>query len=44
MSSGLSEEIEKGIVTAVITNDGSLDDLKRELHKALTDSTSFKNL
>eukprot|EP01082_Thalassiosira_pseudonana_P007890 g6325.t1 g6325 contig23:202595-203493(+) len=44
MSSGLSEEIEKGMVTAVITNDGSLDDLKRELHKALTDSTSFKNL
>lgn len=44
MSSGLSEGIEKGIATAVITNDGSLDDLKRELHKALTDSTSFKNM
>lgn len=35
-------DIEKGVVTAVITNDGTLDDLQAALKEALHDSSSFK--
>jgi hypothetical protein len=33
---------EDGIVTAIITNDGSLHDLEEALRRALYDPTSFK--
>jgi dephospho-CoA kinase len=35
-------DIEKGVVTAVITNDGTLDDLQAALKEALRDPSSFK--
>ena len=40
--SKLQEEMDDGIVTAVITNDGTLEDLQHILDKALHDPTSFK--
>lgn len=39
---GLRESIENGIVTAIITNDGSLEDLELALKETLADPTSFK--
>jgi dephospho-CoA kinase len=38
----LDEEISNGVVTGVIENKGSLDDLKEALGVALTDSQSWK--
>ena len=38
----LREEMEQGIVTAVITNDGTLMDLQNALEKAFHDPRSFK--
>ena len=35
-------DIEEGIVTAVITNDGTLEDLKTSLDEALKNPSSFK--
>lgn len=42
MSDKLREEMKDGVVTAVITNNGTLDDLEGELKKALYDTQSFK--
>jgi dephospho-CoA kinase len=41
-AAGLREAMENGIVTAIITNDGSLEDLEKALKEALADPTSFK--
>ena len=38
----LREEMDRGVVTAVITNDGSLMDLQHALEKALSDPSSWK--
>lgn len=40
--SKLREEMDNGIVTAVITNDGTLEDLKFSLEQALNDPKSYK--
>mmetsp|Transcript_2731 Transcript_2731/g.5907 ORF Transcript_2731/g.5907 Transcript_2731/m.5907 type:complete len:361 (-) Transcript_2731:2-1084(-) len=40
--SNLREEMDNGIVTAVITNDGTLEELKYSLERALNDPKSFK--
>ena len=42
ISDNLLNELENGVVTAVITNDGTLEDLEKSLEKALYDPTSFK--
>ena len=42
--SGLRKAMENGIVTAIITNDGSLDTLETTLKETLADPTSFKNI
>ena len=42
ISDNLLNEVENGVVTAVITNDGTLEDLEKSLEKALYDPTSFK--
>ena len=41
ISSELQEEMNNGRVTAVITNDGSLEDLQKTLQKTLCDASSF---
>ncbi|KAL7427445.1 hypothetical protein ACHAXM_000858 [Skeletonema potamos] len=41
-SDELRNEIEMGIVTAVVTNDGTLDELQNALEKTLCDATAFK--
>lgn len=41
--SGLRKAMENGIVTAIITNDGSLDTLETTLKETLADPNSFKN-
>lgn len=41
--SGLRKAMENGIVTAIITNDGSLDTLETTLKETLADPKSFKN-
>jgi dephospho-CoA kinase len=38
----LHDEMRNGVVTAVITNEGSLGDLEESLRKALFDPSSFK--
>jgi dephospho-CoA kinase len=38
----LNDEVEKGIVTAIVTNDGSLEELEQALKKALQDPKSWK--
>ena len=40
----LQEEIDKGVVTHVIDNSKSLDELKRSLHEALLNPKSWKEL
>lgn len=40
--SNLREEMDNGIVTAVITNDSTLEELKYSLERALNDPKSFK--
>ena len=42
ISDKLRQEMDRGVVTAVITNDGSLADLEKSLEKALSDPASFK--
>ena len=42
MSDKLSQEMEDGVVTAVITNDGTLEELENALKKTLCDPASFK--
>ena len=42
ISDELREEMEKGIVTAVVTNDGTLEDLQKTLEKTLCDDAAFK--
>jgi len=42
MSDKLRKEMKDGVVTAVITNNGTLDDLEDVLKKALCDTNSFK--
>ena len=42
ISDKLRDEMDRGVVTAVITNDGSLADLEKSLEKALSDPASFK--
>jgi dephospho-CoA kinase len=37
------QDIEKGVVTAVITNDGTLEELQAALKQALLDPSSFKS-
>jgi len=39
----VTEEVEKGVVTGVIVNDGSLDDLERLLEKSLDDPKCWKH-
>lgn len=39
----VAEEVERGAVTAVIANDGSLEELRSSLGEALRDPASFKN-
>ena len=39
----LQDEVNNGIVTGVITNDGNLEDLQSSLASKLQDSTSWKN-
>ena len=41
ISSELQEEMKDGRVTAVITNDGSLEDLQKTLQKTLCDASLF---
>ena len=41
ISSELQKEMKDGRVTAVITNDGSLENLQKTLHKTLCDASSF---
>jgi len=41
MSSELQKEMKDSRVTAVITNDGSLEDLQKTLQKTLYDASSF---
>ena len=41
MSDELRREMEDGTVTAVITNDGSMEDLEKALGKALSNPASF---
>ncbi|KAL9188948.1 hypothetical protein ACHAXT_011438 [Thalassiosira profunda] len=43
ISDELRAEMERGTVTRVITNDGSLEDLQRTLEGALADPASFKS-
>lgn len=43
ISNKLREEMERGLVTAVITNDGTLGELESLLAKALCDPASFKS-
>jgi dephospho-CoA kinase len=38
----LKEEVEKGIVTAIVANDGSLEELQQALKNALQDPKSWK--
>jgi len=38
----LSEEVENGVVTGVVVNDGSLEDLKQTLEKSLDDPSFWK--
>jgi dephospho-CoA kinase len=38
----ICNELKDGVVTAIVTNDGSLDDLEEALRRALYDPTSFK--
>jgi len=42
ISDKLREEMEHGVVTAVITNDGTLTELQSSLEKALCNPASFK--
>jgi len=42
ISDELRNEIDKGIVTAVVTNDGTLDELQKALEKTLCDAAAFK--
>ena len=41
ISDSLQQEMKNGTVTAVITNDGSIEDLEATLKKALSDPASF---
>ena len=41
-ASGLQKALNDGIITAIITNDGSLDDLETVLRRSLCDPKSFK--
>ena len=43
ISDQLRAEMERGVVTRVITNDGSLEELQRTLEGALADPASFKS-
>ena len=38
----LQEEMDKGVVTSVVTNDGTLEELEEALQKALCNPASFK--
>lgn len=42
ISDELRGEMEKGIVTAVVTNDGTMEDLQETLEKTLCDDAAFK--
>lgn len=42
MSDKLSQEMEDGVVTAVVTNDGTLEELENALKKTLCAPASFK--
>lgn len=42
ISDELRDEMEKGIVTAVVTNDGTMEDLQEKLEKTLCDDAAFK--
>ncbi len=42
ISDELRDEMDKGIVTAVVTNDGTLEDLQKTLEKTLCDDAAFK--
>ena len=41
-SSTIQKEVQNGIITNVISNDGTLDELQLSLSKALRDPTSWK--
>eukprot|EP00581_Thalassiosira_minuscula_P018733 CAMPEP_0183714088 /NCGR_PEP_ID=MMETSP0737-20130205/8758_1 /TAXON_ID=385413 /ORGANISM="Thalassiosira miniscula, Strain CCMP1093" /LENGTH=346 /DNA_ID=CAMNT_0025942993 /DNA_START=39 /DNA_END=1079 /DNA_ORIENTATION=+ len=42
ISDRLKKEMDRGVVTAVITNDGTLEELEHSLKEALVDSASWK--
>jgi len=42
ISDELRVEIEKGIVTSVVTNDGTMEELQKTLEKTLCDAAAFK--
>ena len=42
LSDELRDEIDKGVVTAVVRNDGTLDELQEALGKTLSDTAALK--
>lgn len=44
ISDELRDEIKKGIVTAVVTNDGTMEELQKTLESTLCDAAAFKTV
>eukprot|EP00985_Skeletonema_marinoi_P004484 scaffold1955_cov122-Skeletonema_marinoi.AAC.12 len=44
ISDELRDEIEKGIVTSVVTNDGTMEELQKTLESTLCDAAAFKTV